>query len=259
MSPASPAPLSGWYVISLRPPGQHAPIRRAAAALGAGCFALASLRLEALPAAATLAQALACDRVIATSPAAARFAAEAAAGLRQRRGQRWFALGPGTAAALRRGGVAHVRTPARGHDSEALLALPALQDVRNTTIGLLTAPGGRDLLAMQLQRRGATVVRADLYRRRARPPTAARKRALLQLPPRRSALLVSSAEAFAVLWESCTPAERQRLRRFHAVASSARLRTLLHGLGFPTPGLAAGAQPRAMLAAVREHAAAGFR
>ena len=41
MSRSLSAPLSGWYVISLRPPGQHGPIRRAAAAQGADLVATA--------------------------------------------------------------------------------------------------------------------------------------------------------------------------------------------------------------------------
>jgi uroporphyrinogen-III synthase len=258
MSRASPVPLSGWYVISLRPPGQHEPIRRAAAALGARCFALATLQLQPLPAATALTRALACARVIVTSPAAARFAAATQA-LRGRRGQQWFALGPGTAAVLRRAGVDRVRTPAPAQDSEALLALPEFRELDGQAIGLLTAPGGRDLIAPELRRRGARVQRADLYQRRVRVVPDARKRALFALPGAQTALLVSSGEAFAALWQACSPEERAKLRHLHAVTSSARLQTLLQAHGFNQPWRAAGPQPAALVAAVREHAAAAFR
>ena len=258
MSRATPAPLSGWYVISLRPPGQHEPIRRAAAALGAQCFALATLQLQPLPAAAALTRALACARVIVTSPAAARFAA-ALSPLRVHRGQQWFALGPGTAAELQRAGVDRVRTPAQAQDSEALLALPELHNIDGQAIGLLSAPGGRDLIAPELRRRGARVQRADLYQRRARALPAARKQALFALPAAHTALLVSSGEAFAALWQACSPEEQASLRRLPAVASSARLQSLLQAHGFAQPWRAANAQPAALLNALREHAAAAFR
>ena len=51
-------------------------------------------------------------------------------------------------------------------DSEGLLALPVLADVHGLRIGLVTAPGGRGLIAAQLQAAGATIERADVYQRR---------------------------------------------------------------------------------------------
>src|SRR5207342_41081 len=139
-------PLQGWYVISLRPLGQHGPLRHQAGKLGARTFALSTLRLRPLPAGAALAEALRCPRVLATSPAAVRFAA-AQRTLRPRAGQRWFAPGAGTAAALRRAGVGveQVHFPARGTGAEALLEDPLLQQLAGARIGVITAPGGRDL------------------------------------------------------------------------------------------------------------------
>ncbi|HEY4530111.1 MAG TPA: uroporphyrinogen-III synthase, partial [Luteimonas sp.] len=58
----SPGPLSGCYVISLRPVGGHAGVRRAAAALGARTLALSPWRIDEAGGDAvrqTLAQALA--------------------------------------------------------------------------------------------------------------------------------------------------------------------------------------------------------
>jgi len=240
--------LAGWYVISLRPSGEHAAVRRAAAALGAATFALSTLRLSALDAGADRRRALACPIAIATSPAAARFAFAAPVPPRPR-GQRWFAPGPGTAAALRRRGVEAVEVPATGHDSTHLLALPALADVRGQRIGLLTAPGGRELLAPTLAQRGAQVVRADVYRRDPRPPSPARLAALAALPPR-SALLVSSAEAFEALWNALDASGRAALRRRPAIAASARLAALLARHGFARVATAGSASPGAMLASL---------
>src|SRR6185369_16181193 len=125
--------------------------------------------------------------------------AHAQSPLSQRPHQRWYALGAGTASALRRAGIERVTVPARGATSEQLLALPDLQNVGAQTIGLLTAPGGRDVIAPTLAARGAKVMRAEVYRRSPLPIAPNRRRALAALP-RQCALLVSSAEALSTLW-----------------------------------------------------------
>jgi hypothetical protein len=76
---------------------------------------------------------------------------------------------------------------------------------------LVTAPGGRGLIAAQLQAAGATIERADVYQRR-----------LLRLPPRTLArlahsaqpwvLAVSSGEALQHFWQQLPPALQQRLQ-----------------------------------------------
>jgi uroporphyrinogen-III synthase len=253
--PRAAPPLAGWYVISLRPPDGHAGVRRAAAALGARVFALSPLRLEPLPAAAALARALACPRVVATSPAAVRFAfanGVPAAAL----GKQWFAPGEGTGAALRRRGIARVMTPGEAGDADALLALPALRALAGTRIGLLSAPGGRDVLAPAFVARGATVARADVYRRVVRAPAPHRLAAAAALPAR-TALLASSAEALAALWDALDADGRRALARRPAVASSARLAARLHALGFAQVVVAEGARPAQLLAALAR--AAGSR
>ena len=174
-------PLDGWYVISLRPLKQHGGVRRSAGKVGASVFALSTLRLQPLATDGALREALRCPRVIVTSPAAARFAG-AGRPLASQRGQQWFALGAGTAAALRRQGITQVSLPESGADSEALLAHPALAVVAGQRIGLLTAPGGRGLIAPELAARGATVVVAELYARQAIAPLPARLRALSSPP-----------------------------------------------------------------------------
>jgi uroporphyrinogen-III synthase len=251
-------PLAGWYVISLRPLGQHVSLRRAAERRGALLFAISTLRLSPLDAGATLAPALAAAKVIASSPAAARFAGAQQA-LRQRAGQRWYAPGDGTAAALRRAGITQVTIPEGGADSEALLALPDLQAVGGQSIGLLTAPGGRDLIAATLAARGAQVLRADVYRRLPLAIAPTRQRALAKLPAR-SALLVSSGEALSVLWQALDDVGRAALQRRLTVASSERLRARLVALGFARVIRAASAHPAALLDALVAHVGhGGFR
>ena len=242
---ATPASLTGWYVISLRPPGQHDGLRRAAAARGARVLALSPLRIAVRDDAATraaLRAALAAKRVVFTSPNAVR-AAAALQPLRVRRGQAWLAVGAGTAAALRRAGVASVAHPAR-MDSEGLLALPALRDVHGADVGLVTAPGGRDRIAPALRARGATLVRADVYARERRPPAPA---AIARLRALDAPLLLAltSAEALAAL----PPDALGLVRRARVVAASERLADVARAAGFRDVVVAASARPADLVAA----------
>lgn len=241
--------LQGCYVISLRPVGGHDGMRRAAAAHGARVLALSPWRIEWRDGADTrraLRAALAAPRVVFTSPAAVR-AALALQALRPRRGSAWIAVGAGTATALHRAGVAQVQAPQR-MDSEGLLALPALAAVRGLDIGLVTAPGGRGVIATTLRRRGARVLRADVYER---APIAPMPRALaalraLDAPPW---LALSSGEAFGHLIEALPADALARLRQARVVAASERLAALARGHGFTVAAVAGSARPRALLAA----------
>ena len=251
-------PLARWYVISLRPLDRHAAVRRAAAKFGARTFALSTLRLEALPAGAALRQALACPRIVATSPAAVRFA-HAQKPLRPRQDQHWFALGAGTAAALRRLGIGNVHHPMRGNDSESVLDLEGLAQVAGEPVGLVTAPGGRGLLASQLRARGAQLQVAEVYRRVPLAMAAARLRELLALPTS-TAVLVSSGEALAALWQALDVVGQLALSARPAIASSERLAAHMRALGFTTVLVARDTQPASMLATLVDHVGdSGFR
>lgn len=240
--------LAGCYVISLRPVGGHAALRRAAAAHGAHVLALSPWKLAACDDAGTrrdLQSALDCPKVIVSSPAAVA-AACALAALHARPEQQWFAIGTATAHALRRAGIDVVATPAR-MDSEGLLALPGLQDVAGSRIGLVTAPGGRNEIGTALVRRGATLLRADVYRRQ---PVAPSPRAIAALCALDAAiwLPVSSGEALQRTLATLPERAVQRLRRARVVAASARLAALSRASGFTDVVVAASALPRDLVA-----------
>ncbi|MDZ4348030.1 MAG: uroporphyrinogen-III synthase [Xanthomonadaceae bacterium] len=245
--------LQGWYVISLRPVGGHAGLRRALSACGAQLLAISPFRLAGLPdAEAELTDALAAPVAIFTSPAAVRFAARLRS-LRRSPGALWCAVGAGTAASLRRAGVEAVLHPRQRMDSEGLMALEPLQAIAGRAVGVITAPGGRGVLIELLRQRGARVARADVYRRE--PARIAPHRlAALDALPRRTAILISSAEALDALWNQLDPARRERLVRALAIVSSARLETLARQKGFGTICLADSARPRAMVSALAEAA-----
>jgi len=233
-------------VISLRPRGQHAALRSAAARHGARVLALSPVRIDIRGDATTrarLREALASPVVVFTSPNAVR-GARALQPLRARRGQAWLAVGEGTAAALRRAGIATPVAPAR-MDSTGLLELPRLQAIDGRRVGLVTAPGGRDRIAPVLDARGAKVLRADVYERIAITPRAdaiARLRTL-----RAPWLLLSSGEALEQLLAALPADAARRLRRARLVAASPRLATLARRLGFAPVATAASARPRDLL------------
>lgn len=237
-----------WYVISLRPRGAHAPLRRAARAAGHGFVALSPWRMLPLRDAMTQrALTAACDAhaVVFTSPVAV----DAAAALVPLPPTlHALAVGGGTAAALRRRGVAHVEHPER-MDSDGLLALPSLADVAGCAIGLVTAPGGRDAIEPALCERGARVLRADVYLREvvAPPP---RSLAQLQAIDGRLAIAASSSEAVRALLAQVDQVTRTRLRDARVLAASLRIAEAAIALGFEDVVLAAGPRPAQLVAAL---------
>src|SRR3546814_691242 len=111
-------------------------------------------------------RALAADRTVFSSPAAVRFAS-AQRSLAPCNTRVLLAVGAGTAAALAARGIDAVY-PAVQMNSEGLLALPEMQHLQALTVGLITAPGGRGLLAETLGRRARQLYVAEVYRRAAR-------------------------------------------------------------------------------------------
>jgi uroporphyrinogen-III synthase len=75
------------------------------------------------------------------------------------------AVGVGTASTLEALGLGSVIAPAGEADSEALAALPELQDLRGRSIVIFRGQGGREWLRTVLEARGARVEYAECYRR----------------------------------------------------------------------------------------------
>ena len=136
-------------------------------------------------------------------------------------------------------------------DSEGLLAMPALRDIAGGSIGLVTAPGGRNRLGPALQSRGAEVRRADVYERTPVAIPAARWQALANVlaTPQRVVLALSSAEALEAVLRQRPANLEKSLRRVAVAAASERLAQAARDAGFRRIAIAADARPASLLRA----------
>ena len=78
---------------------------------------------------------------------------------------RCAAVGKGSGKELERFGCEGVLVPPGRFDSEALLALPELQDMAGKRVAIFRGEGGRELLGDELTRRGAELTMVECYRR----------------------------------------------------------------------------------------------
>lgn len=239
-------PLREWTVLSLRPLGQHAVAHRASEVRGAKFLACSSITLEAMENENALKDVLACDDIVVTSPAAVRFAVQATV-FNTAPASRWFALGEGSAAALKKIGVTNIFTPIDGSHSENLLAMPELQQVQGRHIGLITAPGGRGMIEATLLERDAIIQMANVYRRVHCPISEEELELLAQLK-QPFAILCSSQEVFAALWQQIDSSLQKTLAQGLWIVSSIRLQHIVSAAGISNLTISPSPSPDAMLA-----------
>lgn len=115
-------------------------------------------------------------------------------------GLKFAAIGPTTAASLQGFGIAEVLTPSERFDSEALLALPALQQMQSQRVLIVRGVGGREVLADTLKQRGAEVVFGECYRR-VNPQSNAHVLAKAYDEGKLQGVIVTSSEALRFLLE----------------------------------------------------------
>jgi uroporphyrinogen-III synthase len=258
--PLSPPALSGWFVVSLRPVGQHRRLLRAAEALGAEGLSLPGMRLAAredTPTRDAYNAASRCSRIVFTSPSAVRFSIRLRT-FRAHPHQCVFALGEATRAALHRAGVADVRIPPQA-TSESLLELPEMRELRGIRIGIVSAPDGRGWLEQRLREDGAIPVIAEVYARS--PARLNRMHAQRLLDARgQGAACITSAEALRNVVSALPAGARATLLDCVAIASSERLVAIARDAGFRRIIRADSPTPRDLLAALCAHAKPrGFR
>jgi uroporphyrinogen-III synthase len=192
-------PLAGLCIWLTRPARQSAGLEASLHGLGASTFCLPLLDIRFVPpqgaALDSIRQLDRYDLVFYVSTNAARAGLEAI--------DDWWpqypagivnvAVGPATAAVLEARGL-EVHYPEERMDSEAALAMPALQDVAGKRALIVRGKGGREILSSGLRRRGASVDYCELYERGLPDHDPEWLRAnLLAHPP--SAIVISSGEA----------------------------------------------------------------
>jgi uroporphyrinogen-III synthase len=164
------------------------------------------------------------------------------------------AIGKATAQALARHDVARCLQPQAGFNSEALLALPRLQNVVGQRVVIVRGEGGRELLAETLTARGATVIYAEVYRRE-RPTMD--MGVLLKRWQRGEigAVVVASSETLLNLFDMLGIAGQDDLRKTPIIAASPRILPIAAQLGCYSLRLAQAAGDDAIAAALLELAA----
>ena len=225
-------PLSGIAVVVTRPVRQGAAFAQQLAALGATPIAWPAIiilppddrsaleRVHASLDRYDLAFFVSANAAEYGAPPVGRWPARLAA----------YAPGPGTAAALAAVGVPYPRVPETSYDSEGLLALAELADVKGKRAIVFRGQGGRELLADTLRERGATVETVSCYRRAA--PSGDARGLLDALRKHRArALTLTSSEAVDNLMRAAGEAGRAELREIPAFAPHERIADHARALG----------------------------
>lgn len=236
----SAPPLAGRLIAVTRPAGQAASLCDAIRAAGGEALLFPVLAIAAVEddgaLAATIDRLDDFDLAFFVSPNAVE---HALAAVRDRRS--WpsrlavATVGKGSERALAQVGFAHVIAPARGFDSESVLALPEFAEsaMRGKRILIFRGDGGRDLLADVLRERGAEVVHVTCYRRY-RP---ALDPAILLAPAARGeldALLLTSSEGVRNLAAMLGEADCERLHAVPVFAPHPRIAAHAREAGFAT-------------------------
>jgi uroporphyrinogen-III synthase len=136
-------------------------------------------------------------------------------------GVNWLAVGEATAATLTQAGL-QPEHPPEGFNSEALLAMPCLQNVADKKVLLLRGEGGREVLGPTLRERAERLDEVVLYRR-----VCAASFAWPAAPV--DVLMVTSQQG----WECIMAHATNRLpRTARIIAGSERIAALIRAAGF---------------------------
>ena len=164
-------------------------------------------------------------------------------------------VGASSARALERYGLSVDLVPAHEFNSEALLALESLQDMRGRRVVIFRGNGGRDVLRDVLTERGATVEYVEVYRRVC-PEIEPESLVHLWKPGGVNIITVTSNESLQNLHDMAGPHGQPLLRELPLVVVSPRQAALAAALGFSNkPLVAANASDEVILAALLDYAA----
>ncbi|MGH1431337.1 MAG: uroporphyrinogen-III synthase [Neptuniibacter sp.] len=163
----------------------------------------------------------------------------------------WYAIGNKTAQVLNNYGIDASQSPL-GYDSEALLTLPELQQVKGEKVLIIRGAGGRAKLADELSARGAQVSYAELYMRDC--PNYKNIDIVQSLTPTPDAILISSGEALQNLEQLVQQAElsTDSLKSCHIIVPSDRVKNTARAMGFKRITTASGPDNQAMMDTLKQ-------
>ena len=120
------------------------------------------------------------------------------------------AVGPGTAAELKKSGVRNIISPQQGFDSEALIGELSAMPLGGGRVLIVRGQGGREFLGEALRSRGSAVEYLECYRR-VRPDRDMRELLLQWGRDNMNACLATSSNIVENLFEMAGAAGRSRL------------------------------------------------
>jgi uroporphyrinogen-III synthase len=227
--------LAGRHVVVTRPAGQATHLAEALVELGAQPVLFPVLAIEdvtdttpLLEAAIRLEQ---YDWAMFVSPNAVDKAL--AVVLAQRHwpdGVRVATVGHSSEQALARRGIGNVLAPQERFDSEALLALPPLQDMAGQRVIIFRGDGGRDLFGDTLKARGARVDYVTCYRR-SKPALDAAPLHRLWRDGKLDAMTVTSSEGLRNLYAMVGKLGQSWLKKTPTFVPHARIGEQARALG----------------------------
>lgn len=163
------SPLSGRHIVITRPTGQAGKLSNLIKAVGGEVISFPLIEIAPLnnyqAFEASIRDIEAYDWAVFISSNAVQNAMPLLSKHKLPASLKFAAIGPNTAAELAKFGIQNTLIPHQRFDSESLLALAEMQDVKNQKVMIFRGIGGREVLADTLKARGAEVHFAECYQR----------------------------------------------------------------------------------------------
>ena len=217
------SPLAGLNIVVTRPKEQAVSLQQDIEQLGGNVILFPLLEIEPVSDTRHLHDLITrlpdFDLAIFISPNAVRYGMAAILAMRGLPSAPHIAtVGQGSAQALRDAGIKDIIAPQGRSDSESLLALPQLQNIRGWKIVIFRGDGGREFLGDALKARGAEVEYLACYRR-SRPL----QNIGILLTHKLDAITVSSSEALEYFWDMLDETGRRQISSVPLFVPHARI------------------------------------
>lgn len=253
-------PLSGWRILVTRPQAQAVVWQERLQTAGARCAQVPLMAIEPVTSAAEQQAIKNCvmeldayQHVILVSQNAVRYGVEwiDAYWPQLPLGVNFYAVGAATARQLRSADFPVIadESSSAPMNSEALLALPELQQVHNDRVLICRGKGGRPLLAEVLEERGARVDYCELYER-VFPSAASQQVGELGWGRENDLVALHSGEALENWQQVIDSLDKPQWRQLPMVVPGQRVADLAADLGFSQVIVSINASDDSMLAAL---------